>query len=354
MLFITIVFESQAIGRQIHWQAKSLVLIQKGATYARMIRLKNGDLLCVFEMDGKSWVKRSVDDGVRWGDRVLVASSPYGSDSNPSLIQLQNGSILLWYNFRPNDGIHSYEISYNVSNNGGVTWTAGKTVWAGGITAKRGCWEPAAVQLPSGEIELFFSMEAPFGMEGEQGIALERSYDEGKHWSHPDIISCNPGKRDGMPVPIISTSSGRIYVSIEANRETTNQLQPSVIWTTLTDDWHMGCIGRKNPFRISRIVHPSLPDTVYAGAPYLCELNQNTLILSCQIKEKHADSPRMMVYVADIKDMQFTNPSHPFYEGENPGCWWNSLFAKNQDTVTAISNTSVNGVRGIWAIDGTL
>ena len=347
-------FESQAFGRQIHWKAKSLVLIQKGATYARMIRLEDGAILCAFEMDGKSWVKRSVDEGVQWGNSVLVASSPHGSDSNPSLLQLQNGSILLWYNFRPTDSVHPYEIGYNVSDDGGVTWKTGKTVWAGGITANKGCWEPAAVQLPSGEIELFFSMEAPFGTEGEQGIALARSYDDGKHWSHPEIISCNPGKRDGMPIPMISTSSDRIYVSIEANRATTNQLQPSVIWTTLNDDWHMGCIGEKSPYRLSRIVHPRLPANVYAGAPYLCELSQNTLILSCQLTKKHADAPRMMVYSGDLKDMQFTNPTQPFGDGEAAGCWWNSLFDKNQSTITAISNTSVNGVRGIWAIDGTL
>lgn len=354
LLATTILGQDVAFAHWIHWKRSSLVLIKKGATYARMIRLKNGSLLCAYEMRGESWVKRSVDDGKTWGRGVLVASSPYGSDSNPFPIQLQNGSIQLWYNFRPSDGVHPYEIGYDISHDGGATWKTGKTVWVAGVTSRTGCWEPASIQLPSGEIEVFFSMEAPFGKIGEQGIALCRSKNNGSQWTKPEIISCNPGRRDGMPIPMISTVTGRIYVSIEANRSISNQLQPAIIWTSLKDDWNSGCIGKDSSYRLARVIHPILPASSYAGAPYLCDLNPSTFILSCQLTDNNKRKPCMMVYMSDSIDMRFASPSEPFGAGEDTGCWWNALFPKNEDTITAISHTSVNGVVGIWAIDGIL
>ena len=44
----------------------------------------------------------------------------------------------------------------------------------------------------------------------------------------------------------------------------------------------------------------------------------------------------------------------PFKVDRGKSGKWNSLFVKNATTVTAISGTTANGVRGLWAVDGRL
>ena len=42
---------------------------------------------------------------------------------------------------------------------------------------KDGCWEPAMLQLPVGEIQLFFSDEGIYTKTDEQNISMLRSFD---------------------------------------------------------------------------------------------------------------------------------------------------------------------------------
>src|SRR5690349_22897493 len=159
----------------ITWDPATLVLVHPGGVYGRMVRLPSRQILCAFEWRGAVYVRRSADEGRTWGDPVRVASFDFGTAANPELLVLQNGSVLLSYNERPNDGIHAYTIKICFSQDDGRTWGGYGLVYQAGTDPGTGCWEPAQVQLPSGEIQLYFSNESPYTATNEQQITLLRS-----------------------------------------------------------------------------------------------------------------------------------------------------------------------------------
>ena len=182
------------------WDPSTVTLVQKGGCYGRMIRLKSGDILCCYEHSGKVWVRASTDNGRRWGAEVLVASCPHGSAANPEVIRLNNDKVLCFYNERPREGNkRPFTIMMSASEDSGRTWLAARLLYRAGNEFENGCWEPAAAQLPGGELQLFFANEAPYRTTAEQEITLLRSFDNGSTWREPEKLSFRAGHRDGMP-----------------------------------------------------------------------------------------------------------------------------------------------------------
>src|ERR1051326_8720663 len=168
------------------WDPATLVLVQDSGSFGRMVRLANREILCAYEWGNNIYVRWSSDEGQTWNGPALVASNPYGSATTPGLLVLQNGSVMISYNERPFDGKHSYTIRVCFSRDNGRTWADNKLVYQAGNTVLTACWEPAEVQLPSGEIQLYFSNGQPYGNWWQQ-ITLLRSFDNGATWSTPEI-----------------------------------------------------------------------------------------------------------------------------------------------------------------------
>lgn len=360
---------ASAEGSTITWDASTLVCVQTGATYGRMIRLpKGGGILCSYEKAGSSWVCRSRDEGKTWSTPVLVKELPDASAANPELLLLQSGRLLLFYNQRPRnrprqDKKQPFAIGYCTSDDNGQTWRTGEILYEAGTTPEVGCWEPAAVQMPSGEIQLFFANEAPYPANADQEITLLRSQNNGKTWSRPETFSYRAGHRDGMPIPL-QLKNKSLVVAIEDNGLIPGaKLQPVLLSASVsTNGKAAAVIGGSDSRRWGAIV-PALPREVYAGAPYLRQFRGGgETVLSCQSDENKAGGTirtkaRMVVYVGDSRARNFKNPTEPFRAagaGSDTEGFWNSLFVKNDNTITAISDTTVNGKRGLWAIDGRL
>lgn len=331
-------------GKTIVWDRSTLVEIQRGGGYPRLIRLASGDLLCCFELHRKVCVKPSADDGRTWGDAVEVAGVPSGSAANPELLQLANGWVLLMYNERPRDGVHRFSIHLSVSRDGGRTWKPHSLAYEADTVSKNGCWEPAAIQLSSGEIQLFFANEYPYKDSDEQEITLLRSFDNGRTWSKPKPVSFRPNHRDGMPVPLILKDGKGIVVAIEDNGYSL-KFHPMIVHSTLEDNWRSPAAGGGSPRRWRAVKTPLA--TEWGGAPYIRQMPSGETILSFQSSagRKH---PQMVVYVGDANARNFEGRSVPFEVPEDEGGWWNSLFVKDERTITALSQC--NG--GVWAIDG--
>ncbi len=160
--------ETQAKGRAhsqtkaIRWDRSTLTLIAERAGYGRMISLTSGDILCAFGRRGNICTSRSSDDGKTWSTPKMVIKYEFATAANPELLELANGRIVLSYNERPRDGKHHFTIRTCISKDVGETWTAGSLVYRADTRWPNGCWEPSQIQLPSGEIQLYFANENPY------------------------------------------------------------------------------------------------------------------------------------------------------------------------------------------------
>jgi BNR repeat protein len=338
---------------RIEWDPKTLTLVERGAGYGRIVRLRDGRLLCTYDRGGKVWVRPSVDEGKSWREPVLAASFPPGVATNPELLQLHDGTLLLSYNERPNDGRHRFAIAVTSSADGGGAWSAPRRLYEADTRPENGCWEPCAVQLPGGEIQLYFANESPYRSSSEQEISLLRSADNGRTWSGPVRVSFRQGHRDGMPVPLVLQSPpGGVAVAIE-DSGLQGGFKPVIVWTDPEDMWRSGPVLAESPRRWSALRQP-LPASVVTGAPYLRQMPTGETVLSFQSRDEGRKEPHMVVYLGNRSARDFTSRSVPFKVPSDVACLWNALFVKSRDTVTAISGTRLHGTQGLWAVDGRL
>lgn len=351
----------------IEWDPATLTLIQAGAGYGRMVRLDDGRILCGYARGRHLGVRTSRDDGRTWAAEIVAARYAFGTATNPELLPLDDGRVLLCYNERPRDGRHPFTIMIAETSDRGETWTGHRRVYTAGAQPATGCWEPAAIQLASGEIQLFFANEKPYPDSGEQEITLLRSHDRGRSWGEPETVTFRRGHRDGMPVPLVLAGDRGIVLAIEDNG-IAGAMKPAIVHTSSADNWRGppadGASARRWP-----ALEAPLPADVYAGAPYLCRLADGRTLLSVQSTEGRRrgtahERSRMVVYVGDEDARHFAGRSVPFDVAAEASGLWNSLFVKDvkdvkngksgktPTTVTAISGTTIGGVRGLWAIDG--
>lgn len=351
----------------IEWDAATLRLIEAGGDYTRMVRLRNGNIACVFDRDRKMWIRHSTDEGLTWKAPILVAEEPDCWLTNADLLPLKDGGLLYFWNERPLEAVkhrqkqaprgaltRPFLIRVASSNDLGRTWSKPQTIYTAGNSFEDGCWEPAGLQLPSGEVQVYFSNEAPFRATAEQEIALLRSFDHGRTWSKAERIALRKGHRDGMPVPLLLSGGRGIAVAIEDDGYAGGRFKPMILHTTLADNWRSGLVDGDSPRRWGALAEP-LPPEWYGGGPFLRQLPSGETLLSYQESaDGTMDRCRMAVCIGDENARNFTSKTYPIPPGPMQNQAWNSLFVKDARTVTAISTATVNGARGVWAIDGRL
>ncbi len=331
----------------IDWNPLTLRYLGPGG-YPRMIALKNGATLLSCEERGRAVVRRSEDDGKTWSDAIEAARSNDGAAVNPQPLQLRSGTIVLIYNDRPTDHKSPYAICMTSSSDGGRTWSPRPDpIYTADSDRKNGCWEPAAVQRPAGEIDLFFANESPYRESDEQEISVMRSTDDGASWSDARSFSFRKGGRDGMPVPLILKSGELVVVVEDTGDRKTRALQPTILHSDPRDTSVIGGSDRRR----TAAIH-SLDERLYAGAPYIAQLSTGETILSCQTGLWMGRAgPRPALFVGDATASQFKAATKPFEEKQGE---WNSLFVRDDDTIVALIGTEIDHKSGVWAIDGRL
>ena len=186
-----------------------------------MIELQDGRLLAVAEALGGIAVTYSSNKGETWSSPRLIASPPEKVFyAVPDVIQLSDGTILVGINPRP-VAPYSTERRFGIrvvqSTDNGESWSEPMFVFDAQHTFNDGCWEPAFLELPSGEVQCYFANENEYTGNDDQNISMCRSFDKGKTWSDPVTICYRPGSRDGMPVPLLLKDESEIAVIIEDN-----------------------------------------------------------------------------------------------------------------------------------------
>ncbi len=355
ILFMNALVSFSQIPTHIEWDLTTRKFITVGV-YSRAKKISTGDLLLVYSDGPNALLRRSSDNGNTWGATIIVAQNNGYNNTNSEIIQLQNGWLLYTWNGRPQtEGVLPYTIHTKISRDNGYTWGDERTLYNADVYFYNGCWEPSMIQIPSGEIQLFFANENPYRSNSDQEISLTRSFDNGLTWSTAQTASHRAGYRDGMPVPLYLKNNQGIVYSIEDNGLNGN-FKPSIISSSTADNWNQGVVDATSARRWGALVGSSQLDAgVYAGGPYVIQMPSGETILSCQSSEGRAsgDDAIMKVYMGDANAKNFANETSPFSNVPAGGnALWNSLTVLDDNTIMATS--SINGVAqsGIWMVIG--
>ena len=327
-------------GSRIFWDARTPVTIFNGGGYGRLIELSDGRLLACCESGGIK-VSFSSNQGRTWSSPTLIAPNANNTPNCvPDLIQLSDGTIIVGYNPRPSQPYtedRHFGIRVRRSTDNGKTWSDEIFVYDADYTFENGCWEPSFLELPSGELQLYFADESPYTTSGEQQISLCRSFDGGLTWSAPQRISYRSGYRDGMPVPVLLSDQKYIVVAIEDNGWSgVGDFVPTTVRVPLTNNWRNNYYINGSSTQRDRSINHSYCPVAKGGAPYLRVLPNSETVLSHQSTYGDGDNMKMYVYVGNKLAKDFKAMSRPFYQGTTKGCWWNSLAVIDTGIVVAV------------------
>ncbi len=327
-------------GSRIFWDARTPVTVFNGGGYGRLIELSDGRLLACCESGGIK-VSFSTNKGRTWSSPTLIAPNSNNTPNCvPDLIQLSDGTIIVGYNPRPSKPYtedRRFGIRVRRSTDNGKTWSDEIFVYDADYTFENGCWEPSFLELPSGELQLYFADESPYMTTNEQQISLCRSFDGGLTWSEPQRISYRSGYRDGMPVPVLLSDQKNIVVAIEDNGWSgVGDFVPTTVRTTLSNNWKNNFYVNGNSSQRNRSINHNYCPVAKGGAPYLRVLPNGETVLSHQSTYGDGDNMKMYVYVGNKQAKDFKAMSRPFYQGTTKGCWWNSLAVIDTGIVVAV------------------
>jgi len=339
-------------GSRIFWDTSTRTTVFTGGGYARIIELQDGRLMATCESGGIK-VAFSRDKGASWSSATMIASNPAGiSESVPDLIQLSDGTIIVAYNPRPT-APYSTERKFGIrckrSTDNGRTWSDEIFVNDAQHTFGDGCWEPSMLQLPSGEVQLYFADEGPYTMNNDQQISMCRSNDGGLTWSTAQKICYRQGYRDGMPVPVLLPTLGEgsgagpeIVVIIEDNGWGYGDFFPTTVRTTLEQNWADGYWVSGDDANRDKTLNLSYCPTATGGAPYLRVLPWGETVMSYQSAYAHDGKLQMRVAVGNEEARDFKAMSVPFSIGANEQGLWNSLCVIDTGIVVAVSGIAGN------------
>jgi len=354
---------ASSVSHAIVWDPPSAAkkISQDGyfADYGRVKRIGNTDTLILVYHGGPNngdWVnicmRMSYDNGNMWTPQTIVMdiedhNSEYWRFCTPEVLVMKNGTVILAYeaNAKPDENTSSVQVL--ISKDTCKTWE-GPVIYTTGRS-----WEPAMVELPNGEIEMFYSSEAKWwpGETLYQEIQYTYSTDMGYSWSQARTVAYYPNKRDGMPVPLLLQGNRGVVFAIES---VYSALSPFIIKRDLAQPWILATSNFFNgPYRwvVSNF-------SGFGGAPYLLQLPTGEILLSAHIGKGgdwHQNNyMQVMVGNKDAKNFgQLTTPWGILPTNESAVN--NSLFLKDQETVVAVScRMFTDGSGGVYWLEGKI
>jgi len=354
---------SLTVAHKIVWNHPSTAkkISQEGyfGDYGRIKRVGNTDTLILVYQGGPNngdWInvclRMSYNNGNSWNpQKILMNIQDYNADywrfCTPEILVMQNGWVMIAFeaNAKPDENKSSIQILISKDTcktfDGPIIYPTGRT------------WEPAMVQLPNGEIEMFFSSEEKWwpGDPIYQEIHQTVSTDNGYSWSEPRTVAYYPEKRDGMPVPLLLQGNKGVAFAIES---VNSALSPYIIKRDLSGPWNLTTSNFNNsPYRwvISNF-------SGHGGAPYLLQLPTGEVLLSAHIYrggDWHQNN-YMQVMVGNNNAKNFTQLSTPWgILPSNESAVNNSLFLKDNQTVVAVScRMFADGSGGLYWLEGKI
>lgn len=311
--------------------------------YPRVKKLQDGSLLMVFMNDVVGFdifIRKSYDNGKTWTDanmirqRYVSASSASHADkmvfATPDFIQLQDGQILLAYQWRYHKGYGDLDntnqncgIELMISNDGGETFSKPRVIYTGR------CWEPAFLELPSGEIHLYITdSNEVMNKLSQPCVALLRSFDKGKTWQGKEHTSYKDGEAisrtfdergsyDGMPTAKYLHNNNGIAMSLEVwSSKFQVDETPVIVYSWGDKNWRYGESIREKggPDKLRK---KQLNKDFRGFGPYMEILPTGEVLV--QSNGVYKGKQGMWVFIGDTQADNFSYASSP-YEG-----YWGSI-----------------------------
>ncbi len=327
---------------RIFWNHFQTINTGFNAAYARVNELQDGRWMV---LHGGS-VRFSSDQGKTWTSAISIAPTISNINySSPDFIQLSDGTIVLGLNTRPTepyseDRLFGIRVVRSLDN--GETWEEPVYVYDAKYEFINGCWEPAFLELPSGELQCYFADESDFTSSSEQCISMCRSFDKGKTWSERTRVSFRAGSRDGMPVPIL-TDSGDIVVIIEDNGwPGYSGFRATNVRSSLEDNWSETVLA-DSPNRHIIFEYTDDYSTYSSAAPYLRKHPDGYTIASWMGDHfgrpvRQQSTYDMFVAVGDADARNFKAVTAPFDQSLTQTSQWNSVTVLRDGTILANGN----------------
>lgn len=355
-------------GIRIGWDYRTQRFVSGGA-YGRLKVLSNGLEAFVYDEGGVCKIRLRRSGVSSFASAITVATPPSGSGyTNCELLELADGTLMYAYNERINGTGVKIKVKYSV--NGGRTWRDEQTVYEVRESdfladeGYHGIWEPAMIQLPNGEVQLYFASE--FLVPGhDQKIVMLRSLTASESgarvWEAQAVdVSYTVGYRDGMPVPLVLRDGKGIVFAIEDDGFG-GGFQPGIIYSSMTDNWTSGIRYGDSRNRWRAIIDG---EPRGGGAPYIIQLTSGETLISTQTNyfNDQRGAPlddmyknRPFVYIGDADARNFSRYSipFPFIDEPNQGGVWNALCQTNDSTVVCVSDVHGHPTQsGLWIVDG--
>ena len=344
-------------GPRIAWDYGSVRRLAHRGGYPRVLPLHDGTLAAVFEdhSDGTYSLRRSADGGDTWTAPEKVFH-PFEVENeggkarihiaNSELLQLSTGELLAACNYRPSvPEITPFAIAVCRSTDNGHTWSRPQVIYEAGPRFTDGCWESCFLELPDGDVQVYFANEGPYTRSSEQQISVLMSHDKGLTWGDFRTVCFRKDSRDGMPVARVVGSE--IVCAIEDCGFTA--FKPYTVRTTLEDNWASPVLF-DSPRR-EKALAEAVNDSVYMGAPYLAVLPTGETLLSYQADTLPRLRPGdrvpysvMEVAVGDREARHFTLRTRPFPIRDDQHAGWPSVSVLDANTVAALASVDTAGV----------
>jgi len=269
-------------------------------------------------------------------------------------IVLKNGSILAFASYRYNKG-YVLDAKYSGllmrrSDDNGVTWSSERLIYLGRN------WEPSAIELPSGEIQVYFSHTAPkfyydktvrtdSKIHTSSGSALIRSYDGGEHWT-PDVM--------GPPYAAHRVTQNYVETMANGTKIYTNQMPVAValnngdIALATESDMMAGRFLLTLSYSHDNWERPlemdedgpedKLPAFTYGAGPYITQFPSGETVLGYNTANKY------FLRMGDERGKGFAEAADLTAFGGREGYWGNILADTAHSLLVSMPN--VREIRG--------
>lgn len=342
--------------------------------YPRIKRLSDGALLMSFMNHHYGWnayAMRSEDDGKTWGPAFCIAhcypvkytdSKGVTKDDeivyvNPDFIELQDGRLIMAFQWRYKGGYgdlpktnENCGIMVSFSEDKGRSWSEPREAYRGR------CWEPAFLQLPSGEIQMYITSSQDIkDRTSFPRTVVIRSFDGGKTWQGKETCGINDNEAisrtyderfayDGMPTGILLDDNAGIAVPLESwHGRLVLDVSPIIVKTTMEENW------RTDQQKILNEGGPDYPmkkqvnKDLKGYGPYGSKLPTGETLVLCNGTYKGVQG--VWTLVGDKTADNFHNATSPFTGGE----YWGCIDYIGNNRVLASAAEKVEGVEGIKA-----